>query len=100
MRIFLVLLLSIFFSTKVANAQYTSQKDAMYIATLKAVVNYKINDEENLSDIEDLRQNLRFNQRLQKMLDKLKNTRTKNSTNKKVYNILLKAGEEIYKELD
>ena len=83
-----------------AKSQFSAQKDAQYIATLKAVVNYKINDEENLSDIEDLRQNLRFNQRLQKMLDKLKNTRTKNSTNKKVYNILLKAGEEIYKELD
>ena len=83
-----------------ASAQYTSQREAMYIATLKAVVNYKINDEDNLSDIEKLRQNRRFNERLQEMLDKLQNTRNKNSTNKKVYNILLKAGEDIYKLLD
>ncbi|MBE6445428.1 MAG: hypothetical protein E7019_05220 [Alphaproteobacteria bacterium] len=83
-----------------AQSQFSSQRDAQYIATLKAVVNYKINDEENLSNIEKLRENARFNQKLQRMLDKLQNTRTKNSTNQKVYDILIKAGKEIYNTLD
>ena len=83
-----------------ARAQYSAQNEAKYIATLKAVVNYKIDDEENLSAIESLRENKRFNQQLQRMLNKLQNTRTKNSTNRKIYNILLKAGKDIYQELD
>lgn len=100
MRLIVFVLIMLFLNADLASAQYTSQREAMYIATLKAVVNYKINDEDNLSDIEKLRQNRRFNERLQEMLDKLQNTRNKNSTNKKVYNILLKAGEDIYKLLD
>ena len=83
-----------------ASAQFAAQNEAKYIATLKAVVNYKIDDEENLSAIESLRENRSFNQKLQRMLNKLQNTRTKNSTNRKVYNILLKAGKDIYNELD
>lgn len=83
-----------------ASAQLAAEKDATYIATLKAVVNYKIDDEENMSAIESLRENQRFNQRLQRMLNKLQNTRTKNSTNRRVYNILLKAGKDIYDELN
>ena len=83
-----------------ASAQFAAQNDAKYIATLKAVVNYKIDDEENLSAIESLRENRMFNQKLQRMLNKLQNSRTKNSTNKRVYNILVKAGKDIYNELD
>lgn len=83
-----------------AYAQFSAQKDAQYIATLKAVVNYKINDEENLKDIENLRQNQAFNQKLQKMLNKLQNTRTKNTTNRKVQQILEKAGQDLYRLLD
>lgn len=83
-----------------ASAQYAAQNDAKYLATLKAVTNYKIDDEESLSAVESLRENQRFNRQLSRMLDKLQNTRTKNSTNKKVYNILLKAGKDIYNELD
>ncbi len=83
-----------------ANAQFTAQNDAKYLATLKAVVNYKINDEEHLNDVESLRQNQRFNQQLQRMLNKLDNRRTKNSTNRQVLQILEKAGEDIYKLLD
>lgn len=100
MRLFSVLfVLSVFFVFP-AKAQYAAQNDAKYMATLKAVVNYKINDEENLSNIENLRENRRFNQQLQQMLNKLQNTRTKNSTNRRVYDILLKAGKQIYNELD
>lgn len=83
-----------------AKAQLAATRDAQYMATLKAVANYKIDDEENIRDVETLREDRRFNQKLARMLDKLQNTRTKNSTNRRVYNILLKAGEQIYKELD
>ena len=97
----LALLAAMFFCwIQETQAQLSSQKEAQYIATLKAVVNYKIDDEENVSKVDDLRKDKRFNQKLQKMLDKLQNTRIKNSTNKKVYDILLKAGEDVYKELD
>lgn len=83
-----------------ASAQFAAQNDAKYIATLKAVVNYKIDDDENLAAVESLRENQAFNRRLQRMLDKLQNSRTKNSTNRRVYNILLKAGKDIYNELN
>ena len=45
-------------------AQYAAQKDASYIATLKAVLDYKMNDEENIRELEDLRENEQFNQKL------------------------------------
>ena len=58
MRLFIpVLALGLLAGVQEASAQFSAQKDAQYIATLKAVVNYKINDEENLKDIESLRQN-------------------------------------------
>ncbi len=92
--------MSIFLLNNEASAQFSAQKDAQYIATLKAVVNYKINDEEIIKDIESLRQNKSFNQKLQRMLNKLQNTRTKNNTNTKVQQILEQAGQEIYRLLD
>ena len=101
MRLFFsVLLVTFFYSAHDVSAQYSAQKDAQYIATLKAVVAYKINDEENIKDIERLRQNKFFNQKLQRMLDKLQNSRTKNSTNRKVLQILEKAGKDLYNLLD
>lgn len=99
MRVVLLSLVLIIISAVPAPAQYAAQNDAKYIATLKAVVNYKIEDEENLSAVEQLRENQRFNRQLLRMLDKLQNTRTKNSTNRKVYDILLRAGKDIYDEL-
>ena len=83
-----------------ARAQFAAQQEAQYMATLKAVVNYKIDDEENLRDIEKLRQNQAFNRKLARMMEKLQNTRTKNSTNNRIYNILLRAGKDIYNELN
>lgn len=83
-----------------AKAQYSAQNDAMYMATLKAVVNYKINDEENLQQVESLRQNKMFNAKLQRMLNKLSNKRSKDTTNQKVLDILEKAGKDIYNLLD
>ncbi len=82
-----------------AKAQFAAQREAMYIATLKAVVDYKINDKENIKNVEALRQSQKFHDELTKMLSKLSNDRTKNSTNNRVYKILLKAGKDIYNEL-
>ncbi len=95
-----LILLSLVISISSARAQYAAQRDAMYIATLKAVVDYKIDDEENLRDVESLRQNQRFHRDLTKMMSKLTNKRSKDSTNAKIYRILLKAGKDIYNELD
>ena len=99
-KICLVVVIISFFCLAEAKAQYSSQNDAKYIATLKAVVNYKIDDKENIKDIEALRQNRQFNQKLQRMLDKLSNERTKDAKNRQVLKILEKAGEDIYKILD
>ncbi len=86
-----------FLSALASDAQaFAARKEAEYIATLKAVVNYKINDEENLQDIEALRQDKRFLQDLQQMLNKLTNSRTKNTTNKRVQKVLEQAGKDIY----
>lgn len=83
-----------------ANAQYTASKDAQYLAVIKAVANYKINDEENLRQVEKLRENEKFNRKLQKMMEKLSNNRTKDTTNRKVLQILERAGKDIYDLLD
>ena len=100
MRIIYFIIGCIVFFSGVAKAQYSAQNEAKYMATLKAVVDYKINDEENYHDIESLRQNKRFNKELSEMLSKLSNRRTKNTTNSKIYKILLKAGKDVYNELN
>ena len=99
MKFFLIITTSLIILGSTAWAQYSAQKDAAYMATLKAVADYKINDEENIEDIESLRENQRFNRKLQEMMAKLSNRRTKDSTNARVYRILLKAGKDIYDEL-
>ena len=81
-------------------AQYSASKKAQYVATLKAVTNYKIEDEEIIRDIEKLRENRGFNENLQRKLDKLSNRRTKDTTNRKILKIIEDAGEQIYKLLD
>lgn len=100
MKVLYLVVFGMLLSVSSSQAQYAAQREAMYIATLKAVVDYKIDDEENLRDVESLRQNQRFNRDLSKMLSKLSNRRTKNSTNSRVYRILLQAGKEIYNELN
>lgn len=97
---FFLLIIAVFISVSFnASAQYTSQKDAMYLATIKAVADYKIDDKENIKNIEALRSNKRFLQELRSMISKLSNNKNKNSTNNKVYKILINAGKEIYNEL-
>ena len=57
-------------------------------------------DEENIRNIERLREDRRFNEKVQKMLDKLSNNRSKNTTNRKVLQILEQAGKDLYNLLD
>lgn len=97
MKYILLFLTAFFLSlSKQGYAQYASQMDAAYIATIKAVADYKINDQENLREMNELRENEKFNRKLQKMLDKLNNDRTKTGKNRQVYEILKKAGKDIY----
>ncbi len=83
-----------------AQAQMAATRDAQYIAVLRAVVNYKIDDDENIRNIERLREDRRFNEKVQKMLDKLSNERSKNTTNRRVLQILEQAGKDLYNLLD
>lgn len=78
----------------------SKMEDAAYLATLKAVLDYKMNDEETLEDIEKLRQNKRFIGALEKKLQKLDNSKSKNSTNKRIYQMLINDGKKIYNELN
>ena len=100
MKIFYLMLCSVLFGIGSANAQYASQKDASYIATLKAVLDFKMADEENLKNLDALRENATFNKKLARMMTKLSNKRSKDSTNTKIYKILIKAGKDIYNELN
>ncbi|MDO4183988.1 MAG: hypothetical protein Q4D11_01945 [Rhodospirillales bacterium] len=100
MKTLSVTMLALFLFTGVANAQFAASKDAQYLAVVKAVANYKIDDEENLRQVEELRNNEKFNNKLQKMLDKLSNKRTKDSTNQRVLQILKRTGKELNDLLD
>ena len=97
--LFFVFLVLCGIAAKSAEAQFTSQNDAAYLATIKAVSDYKIDDEEDVKNVEKLRQDERFNKKLSKMLAKLSNNRNKDAKNRRVYNILKRAGKEIYDEL-
>lgn len=99
-KLILILTLSLFCLAPSAQAQMSATKDAQYIAVLRAVVNYKIDDEENIRNIERLREDRRFNEKVQKMLDKLSNDRSKNTTNRRVLQILEQAGKDLYNLLD
>ena len=77
MKIFYFILLAFLLQTPSASAQFASQKDASYIATLKAVIDFKMNDEENLKELELLRENKNFNRKLSQMISKLSNDKSK-----------------------
>ena len=81
-------------------AQKLSEMDAVYLATLKAVVDYKLNDKENLETIEKLRQDKKFNEKLQKKIDSLSNEKSKSRSDKRIYDILKASGKKIYNELN
>lgn len=96
-RVLVFVILGMLFFNVRANAQAMSaDKDAMYLAVIKAVANYKINDEENIRGVERLRQDQRFNEQLIKMMEQLDNSRTKDGKNRRILKILEKAGKDIY----
>ena len=76
------------------------EKDAVYMATLKAVVDYKMSDAENLKQLEKLREDKNFNDKLQKMIDKLNNKKFKSGSDRRVYELLTTTGKKIYNELN
>lgn len=82
-----------------SSAQFAADKDAAYLATLKAVADFKINDEEELENVNRLRQDQQFNRKLYQMVQKLSNSKNKDSKNQRVLSILKKAGKDIYDEL-
>lgn len=100
MKIFYFVLFYLLLYSSIANAQFAAQKDASYLATLKAVLDFKMSDEENIKDLNLLRENVNFNRKLARMMTKLSNNRSKDSTNTKIYKILKKAGKDIYNELN
>ena len=77
------------------NAQYSASKEAQYLAIVKAVADFKIDDEEHLRKMEKLRENEKFNRDLYSMIQKLNNSRRKDSTNRKVLQILENAGKQL-----
>lgn len=95
----LLFLFILLFSLPV-QAQSTAKKDAIYLATVKAVADFKINDAETFDDVEKLRENKRFLKDLQNMVNKLSNDKNKDAKNRKVLKILQQAGEDIYNILN
>ena len=77
------------------NAQYSASKEAQYLAIVKAVADFKIDDEEHLRKMEKLRENEKFNRDLYSKIQKLDNSRRKDSTNRKVLQILENAGKQL-----
>ena len=82
------------------NAQYSASKEAQYLAIVKAVADFKIDDEEHLRKMEKLRENEKFNRDLYSMIQKLDNSRSKDATNRKVLQILENAGKQLQELLD
>ena len=99
MRMILLMFVILLCNINESKAQYSADKDAMYLATIKAVADYKINDEETIAGMNRLRQDSKFNRKLYEMIQKLDNSRNKTGKNARVYQILLKAGKDIYDEL-
>ncbi|MFV0625740.1 MAG: hypothetical protein ACK5N8_00130 [Alphaproteobacteria bacterium] len=96
---FSVFILSVLFSVP-AEAQLSATKDAQYLIIAKVVADYKMQDEEFVNDIDSLRDNERFNRKLQRMLESISNSRSKDSKNRQIVNILEKAGKDIDKILN
>ena len=97
-----IFLLSLLLLTSPIMAQDypSSEKDAVYLATLKAVLDYKMNDTENIKQLDKLRKDEKFNQKLQEMLEDLDNKKRSSRKDKRVYELLIRAGKNVYNVLD
>ena len=83
-----------------AMAQSATLNKAKYVATLKVVAEHKLNDDDLTKDLAKLRQSKKFKQDLNKMVEKLDNSRPSEAKNRKVMQILERAGREIYNEFN
>lgn len=86
-------------SAQPTQAQMASLNNAKYLAVLKIVVNYKMGDESIVGDLDKLRESERFKKELEKIVDKLNNSKTSNATNRRIMRILEQAGKDVYNEL-
>lgn len=91
-------LLVMLLSAMPAYAQMSSLTKAKYIATLKVVANYKMDDQDITKDLDKLRESERFKKDLEKMVSKLNNKKS-NALDRRVMKILEQAGKDIYNEL-
>ena len=98
--IFLFLSFMLAASSAMAQNYPSSEKDAVYLATLKAVLDYKMNDIENIKQLDKLRKDEKFNQELQKMLEDLDNEKRSSRKDKRVYELLIRAGKNVYNVLN
>lgn len=94
-----LLVSSWFLTATPAQAQMASLNDAKYMAVLKVVVNYKMGDENLSDDLDKLRESDRFKKELQKIVNKLDNSKTSDATNRRIMRILEQAGKDVYNEL-
>ena len=89
----------LFLSAQPVQAQVASLTNAKYMAVLKVVVNYKMGDENISGDLDKLRESERFKKELEKLVEKLDNSKTSDATNRRVMRILEQAGKDVYNEL-
>lgn len=75
---------------------FGSQKTARNIMILREVAGFKLGDEQLRKDFAELEQNSQYEKKLQKIMQKLKNDKIRNSKNKEVLRILDEAGDKIY----
>ena len=93
-----ICLLVMLLSAMPAYAQMSSLTRAKYIATLKVVANYKMDDQDITRDMDKLRESEKFKKDLEKMVSKLNNKRS-NALDRRIMKILEQAGKDIYNEL-
>ena len=82
-----------------AKAQSATLNKAKYLATIKVISEHKMDDADIEKDMDKLRSNKKFKQILNKMVEKLDNTRPNEAKNRRIMQILERAGKEIYDEL-
>lgn len=99
-KLYLLIVLFSLVLTGTAHAQFAAQRDAANMIITKVIADYKLGDDEYLSDVNALREDQRFTQKLEKMLQELQNTHSKNSKNQRIVKILQDAGAEIDKVLN
>ncbi|MBP5698021.1 MAG: hypothetical protein J6W96_00660 [Alphaproteobacteria bacterium] len=94
-----LMLMPLFFMCTSSQAQMASLTNAKYMAVLKVAVNYKMGDSEIAGDLEKLRQSERFKKELEKIVEKLDNSKQSDAKNRRIMRILEQAGRDIYNEL-